>query len=243
MRKYATVIASFVIMLCLGSVYAWSLLAGELMKTFHFSSTRTQIVFGMIIAIFPLTMLFSARLWQKVQARVIGYLSGVLFLAGYTLASLSEGNYFLILAGCGILAGIGTGFGYWVAITIPVQWFPGNKGLITGISSAGFGLGAIVMSDVSERLLSEGRDILQLFAIAGIAYGLIILLMSNLIAEKAKKMDKTKIQLLVGFRNNAFKRLFAGMFLGTFAGLLTIGNLSSIGSLAKIGRASCRERV
>ncbi len=229
MKKYTTVFASFVIMLCLGSVYAWSLVAGELMNTYQFSSSGSQIVFGMIIAIFPLTMLLASRLWQKIRARTIGYISGILFLAGYLLASRSGGNFFLILLGCGVLAGIGTGFGYWVAITIPVQWFPAKKGLITGIATAGFGLGAVVMSDLSEKMLAGGKDVLQLFAFTGIAYGVIILILSNLIAENTKVIDKKTVRLSVNFRHKAFRRLFAGIFLGTFAGLLTIGNLSSIG--------------
>ena len=65
MRKILTVVASFIIMLCIGSVYAWSLIASELIKNYGFSGTQSQVVFGTLIAIFPVTMIFVGRLGKK----------------------------------------------------------------------------------------------------------------------------------------------------------------------------------
>ncbi len=232
--KYLTVLASFIIMLCLGSVYAWSIIASELIENYGFSASQTQIIFGTLIAIFPVTMIFVGQIGKKFRARYIAYISGILFFTGNIIASYSNGNFILILLGIGIFAGIATGFGYWVAITTPVQWFPEKKGLITGISAAGFGLGAVLMSDISERILLSGRDVLQLFVIVGISYGLIILLMANLITQNTYAAKKEKILFSEFFGHKLFKKLFLGIFLGTFAGLLIIGNLKIIGEQGNI---------
>lgn len=40
------------------------------------------------------------------------------------------------------------------------------------------------MSGISERILIDGKDVLQLLRILGILYGLIILILSNLIYQK-----------------------------------------------------------
>jgi OFA family oxalate/formate antiporter-like MFS transporter len=231
MRKYLTVVASFIIMLCIGSVYAWSIIASELIEVYNFSAIQSQVIFGTLIAIFPVTMIFVGQLGKKVKHRYFGYLSGLLFLAGYLIASRSQGNYLLILAGIGVLTGIATGFGYWVALTSPVQWFPNKKGLITGIAAAGFGLGAVFMSEVSEIIMNHGYNVLQLLKIIGLSYGLIILFFSNFIyqfqSKNADTAEPARASEFIG--SKIFRKLFFGIFLGTFAGLLIIGSLRIIG--------------
>jgi MFS transporter, OFA family, oxalate/formate antiporter len=235
MKKYLTVFASFVIMLCIGSVYSWSIIASELIEVYDFSVFQSQIIFGALIAIFPVTMIFVGQLGRKFQHRNFGYISGVLFFTGYILASYSHGNFLLILLGIGVLAGIATGFGYWVALTSPVQWFPKMKGLITGIAAAGFGLGAVFMSEVSEQIL-KNNDVLHLLKFVGIYYGLIIIVLSNFIFKIPENSDNTEIPVKTSnlISTKIFKKLFLGIFLGTFAGLLIIGSLRMIGSQTEI---------
>jgi len=234
MKRYLTVFASFLIMLCLGSVYAWSIIASELIQNHHFSASQTQIIFGTIIAIFPVTMIFVGHLGEKISPRHIAYISGFLFLAGNILAGYSNGHFILILLGIGVLTGVATGFGYWAALTTPVQWFPGKKGLITGISAAGFGLGAVLMSDIAELILFNGQDVFRLFKTIGLSYGLIIFISANAIIPKTRDTQKKKIHFKEYFGNRVFQKLFLGIFLGTFAGLLIIGNLKIIGGQGDI---------
>ena len=236
MRKYFTVFASFIIMLCIGSVYAWSIIASELIEKYNFSASQSQVIFGTLIAIFPVTMVFVGRLCKKIAFRYLGYISGLLFFTGYLVASYSHGNFMLILLGIGVLAGIATGFGYWVALTSSVQWFPEKKGLITGIAAAGFGLGAVFMSGISEKILSIGKEVLQLLNITGISYGLVIFILSSLIYQKHSTVNvkEEPVKTIYFIGSNIFKKLFIGIFLGTFAGLLIIGSLKIIGGQSDI---------
>ncbi len=218
-------------MLCIGSIYAWSIIASELIEEYRFSAFQTQIIFGIIIAIFPVTMIFVGQLGKKIKHRYFGYISGLLFFLGYSLASFSQGNFVLIFIGIGILGGIATGFGYWVALTTPVQWFPGKKGLIAGVAAAGFGLGAVIMSEMSEIILNNGYNVLQLLKIVGIIYGLVIFILSNLIYQVQNKTNSNREPLKLSdfIGSKIFRNLFVGIFLGTFAGLLIIGSLGIIG--------------
>jgi OFA family oxalate/formate antiporter-like MFS transporter len=75
---------------------------------------------------------------------------------------------------------------------------------------------------------------LQLFAIIGSSYGLLILLMANLITQNTFAAKQEKIQLSEFLGHKLFKKLFLGIFLGTFAGLLIIGNLKIIGEQGNI---------
>ncbi len=231
MKKYITVLASFVLMLCIGSVYAWSIIASELIGNYGFSASQSQLIFGTVIAIFPITMIFVGKYSKIIKHRYYGYVSGLLFFLGYSLAGYSQGNFAAIFIGIGILAGIATGFGYWVSLTSPVQWFPERKGLITGIAAAGFGLGAVFMSEISETILNKGYNVLQLLTITGVSYGLLIIILSNFIFQTQHISDNNEEAAKPsGFiKTTIFKKLFTGIFLGTFAGLLIIGSLRIIG--------------
>lgn len=229
MKKYLTLIASFIIMLSLGGVYAWSIFASELIEKYDFSAAQTQFIFGALIAVFPTTMIFADRLAKKIKVRNIGYLSGLLFLSGYLFAGLSGRNFIMMVSGISVLTGMGTGFGYWVSISIPVQWFPERKGLITGISAAGFGLGAFVLSMVSEIILSKEADVFQLFRFIGLAYGFLIIVISRFIYLPVSEVNFEKNKQYDFLASSQFLVLLLGIFLGTFSGLLIIGNLKLIG--------------
>ncbi len=219
-------------MLCIGSVYAWSIIAAELIDKYEFTLSQSQLIFGTLIAVFPVTMIFVGQLGRELKHRFVGYISSLLFFLGYFIASSSEGNFIIIFIGIGVLAGVATGFGYWIALTLPVQWFPERKGLIAGIAAAGFGLGAVFMSEISEILLDSGYNLLQLFRIIGISYGLIIFISSNLIFQIQTKSGNSKefAKARDFINSKKFRILFLGIFLGTFAGLLIIGSLNIIGS-------------
>jgi len=229
MRKYFIVAASFVIMLCLGSVYAWSIIASELIETYHYSAAQTQIIFGTLIAVFSISMVFVPRLAKSLRSRTLVYLSALFFCAGYLLAGLSGGRFFAVLLGIGVFAGMATGLGYWVSLTLPVLCFPERKGLMTGVAAAGFGIGAILLSSLSEIMLSSGKDVSQLFVVIGSVYGILIFSFAQGIPRSGitgsdDPADKPALR-----SSGIFYRLLGGIFLGTFAGLLIIGSLTMVG--------------
>ena|SRR5690554_1014962 len=83
MKKYLTVLAAFVVMLCIGSVYAWSIVAAELMTGYGFSGAQSQTIFGTLIAVFPVAMIFVGRPAERWSPRFLGLVSGVLFFCAF----------------------------------------------------------------------------------------------------------------------------------------------------------------
>ena len=229
MKKYTTLAAAFLIMLCLGSVYSWSLVAGELMEHYPFSALQTQIIFGSLIAVFPFAMIVVGKYAHRYPIRYLGYISAVLFALGNLLAAFSQGQFLLVYIGIGLMVGVATGCGYWLSLTTPVPWFPDNKGLITGIAGAGFGLGAVLMSAIIDYMLQNGFDILQVFKVVAISYGAIILIANQFIYKAPDSAAPQIFELKTLYSSPTFQRIVGAMFLGTFAGLLIIGNLSLIG--------------
>ena len=235
LKKINTVISSFFIMLCLGGVYAWSIFANELTADHNWSSTHTQLVFGILIAVFPTTMIFAGRIGQKVKPSVLAVISALFFSSGYIISGFSSGHFYITLFSFGVLTSIGTGFGYMAALTSPVKCFPDKKGLMTGIAAGGFGLAAVLLSLLTEKLLNTGRTIPEIFKIVGVSYGLVILVSAFFLKvpekDNTEKQDKTAVLLRSRLKSSIFIQLFSGIFLGTFAGLLVIGNLKSMGAV------------
>lgn len=231
MKKILAIIASFAIMLCLGSIYAWSIFAEELVNKYNWYSYQTQLVFGMVIAIFPLTMIF-LRTFKHVNVKLLLIFSSILLTLGYLLAGYSKGNFILALLGIGVIVGIATGIGYLVSLSTPVLWYPQKRGFVMGIIVGGFGLAAVALSFIAEKLLLSGKNIFQIFQTIGIIYGIIILLFSFLIPSAKLQNENHKYKSIK--LDKTFLKLILGIFLGTFAGLLIIGSLKPIGSKMNI---------
>lgn len=227
-----SVLSAFLIMLSLGSVYGWSLIASFLIADYGFTAAQTQLIFGTVLSILPITMIIMGSAQNRLSFKQFCYLSGLLFTAGYLLAGNSNGNFILILLGVGILGGIATGIGYWIALNSSVRLFPEKKGLITGIVAAGFGLGAVVMSQMAQLFLSNGSSILSVVTLLGIIYGITIFIFGSFIHQVEANAD-AEFRLVKPsefLKDSKFHQLFAGMFVGTFAGLLVIGGLAIIGA-------------
>lgn len=232
MRKNAiqTVVAAVIIMLSLGSIYAWSIYVPGLVNDFGYSTSQTQLVFGVFIAVFTIAMVFGRQLLSRFGGKKLAIISATIYTLGYLLVGAFGLSFPVLLSGISIFAGIATGFGYLISISIPIEWYPGKKGLITGLVSAGFGGGAIVESLVVQQLFSAGVSLHDVFLIVGVSKGCMLLVAAFFISRPVSKQQISELVPLPRLlRDFHFQRLFIGIFTGTFAGLLVIGNLKPIG--------------
>ena len=231
-KKFLTLAASILIMLCIGGVYAWSIFVPPLTANYNLTTVQTQIVFGFTIAVFSVAMIFAGKIEKKYGPKISVFIGMILFVFGYFIASISKGNFGVILLGIGFLSGAGIAFCYISALISPVKWFPNRKGLITGIAAAGFGGGAIILSNIVELLLVKKVDVLEIFSDIGLVYGFIIFIALFFLSPPKLEENNEKVSgknILNLMKDKTLLGLFVGMFAGTFAGLLIIGNLKPIG--------------
>ena len=235
--KWVVLISGVMIQMVLGGIYAWSEFVPHLTAGYGLSGSQCGLIFGATIAVFTCVMIPAGRLLQRRGARLTASLGALLFITGYVIASLSQGDFFLLFLGLSLVAGAGIGLGYICPLTISMQWFPDRKGLVTGVSVAGFGGGAVLLSAVVEYLLvDQAMDVMLVFRAIGIGSGLLALCGALLLREPdggraagggmtASARLPVPAGLLVSRR---FLLLCLGMFCGTFAGLLVVGNLKPI---------------
>ncbi len=211
----------------LGGIYAWSLFVPYLMQDYGLTSGECGFIFGLTILMFTFTMILSGWVMTHKGPRVTVGIGALLFMGGYVLASLSGGSFIMLLLAVGVVAGAGIGFGYVCPLSVSMKWFPNRKGLVTGVAVAGFGGGAILLSSIAELLLQGGMDVLLFFRWFGLCSGLTLLCAASLLAEPPGAEHEPQGSGLVALvLSPPFALICTGMFAGTFAGLLIIGNLT-----------------
>jgi len=228
--KFLVLLFSVIIQICVGGIYAWSVFVPELQSKYALTLLQSQILFSLTILIFTSLMILAGRLLYFMNSRYVAAIGGVLFFSGYFLASFSSGNFYILLLGISILAGAGIGFCYICPLSIAVKWFPDKKGLVTGISVAGFGGGAIILVYIVGFLFRMGFDVLTVFRAIAITYGTLILISSFFMISPENDLPKKPegLHLMIMLKNKVFILLCLCMFAGTFCGLMFIGNLKSI---------------
>ncbi len=233
-KRWLALAASVAIQSCLGVVYAWSTFIPALDKEHNIHPGHAGLIFGICIACFTACMIGAGILQHKYGPRRVCMIGGLLFLAGYLTGSLSGGNLAWMIAGFGVLAGAGIGFGYVCPLATGIKWFPAHKGLITGLTVAGFGLGSVFFAKAGQHQLLAGIPVLDVLRNIGLIVGITVVTASVFLftpagpgrpADRLKK--ETKLRSIL--RQKEFQMLFSMIFCGTFGGLLVIGNLKPIG--------------
>lgn len=231
MNRYVSLFASFLTMLCLGGVYAWSIFVPMLKKQLAFTTFQTQWIVGLTLGIFTFSMVFVGRLEKRWGTKVIAFNGATFLFLGYLLAYFSKGNFLVLCIGIGGFCGLATGCGYVCCLVVPNKLFPSQKGLATGISVAGFGAGAILLTSLVKYLTSTYPEIqvLEIFAILGWVYGTILWVCALFLTYPTTLIEEAKSPTFVfPLKDSQWKILFATMFCGTFAGLMVIGNAKPI---------------
>lgn len=154
-KRWRVIAGGLVVQIVLGTVYAFSVFVKPLELEFGWDRSTTQWAFSFALASFAITMIpagrFQDRFGPRKGATVGGLLLGLSFILSAILVS---GDYpWILYITYGVIGGAGIGFAYVCPITAAVKWYPEKKGLITGLSVAGFGAGALFFAGPASILL------------------------------------------------------------------------------------------
>jgi MFS transporter, OFA family, oxalate/formate antiporter len=235
--------------LALGTLYAWSVFGKQFTEAidkggFGWSKTAAAMPYSIAIGMFALMMIPAGRLQDKIGPGIIATIGGILMAAGMIITSFSTPESALpAIIGFGILAGTGIGFGYASATPAAVKWFPPEKkGLIAGIVVAGFGLASVYVAPLSRFLLGS-YGVKSSFLILGIAFGIVMLVITRFIKNppaqvaavkpasgQAKTVPASASDYTWGemVKTPTFYLLWIEFTCGALAGLMIIGHLAKI---------------
>lgn len=261
--RWILVIVGTIIELCLGSVYAYSVLSVPLKKIFTdpvsaggfgltVSAIEMQLPYIVSLAVFALTMPLVGKYIEKLGPRKVGMIGGVVVGLGWILASFAT-SPITLAALYGFVAGAGVGIAYGCPITTTARWFPDKRGLAVGLTLAGFGFAAFVTGKIADTLTAS-IGIFNTFRILGVVFLVLVVALSMFLvfppagwcprgwtppaaAAGASKAEFTREEMV---KTKTFIGLWVCYTIGTLAGLMAIGVAKPAG-LEVAGNAGMNE--
>ena len=175
--------AGVVIMLILGTVYAWSVFVKPIAAAQGWEVKVVARVFMLIIGTIGISAAFGGILVDKKGPKFVAILGAILYGIGVLLGgvALHTGSFMLLLFGYGVIGGMGNGFAYVVPIATLIRWFPDKRAMITGLAVMGFGFGAFFIGKIIPGLINN-VGVANSFLILGTVY-----LIFNLLASMTLK--------------------------------------------------------
>lgn len=226
-----------IVLLCLGTVYSWSIFRKPLEDLFSISATQSLLPFTFLLVLYALLMPVTGFYIDRIGVSKITAIGGVVTGIGYILSSLTT-NIILLTITYGVIAGAGVGIAYGVPLAVSAKWFPDRKGLAVGATAIGFGLSPFVTAPLAKNLIAA-YGVLPTFKIIGISLTAIILVLSMTLKLPPKgwkpkgwtprasnEINKNQQRQLL--QSPSFYALWLCYTIGTFVGLSAIGISSPV---------------
>ncbi|OKH20784.1 L-lactate MFS transporter [Chroogloeocystis siderophila] len=225
------------ILLCLGSVYSWSIFRKPLENELNISATESLLPYTVALVFYAALMPIAGCCIPRIGTRIMTAIGGIVVGLGYILSSFTTHIGMIVLT-YGVIAGTGVGIAYGVPMAVVARWFPDKKGLAVGLTIIGFGLSPLIAAPVANYLI--GRYSVRLtLRILGITFTAIILGIA--IAMKLPPQDWCPRRIAVPvstiipsypthlLRSQSFYGLWVCYAIGTLIGLSAIGISSPVG--------------
>lgn len=225
------------VLLCLGTVYSWSIFRTPLEELLGISATESLLPFTTLLVVFAVLMPITGFYIDRFGSRMVTAVGGVIMGLGYILSSFA-GNITTLVLTYGVMAGIGVGIAYGVPLAVVARWFPERKGLAVGLTVVGFGLSPLITAPIARNLIAS-RGVMPTFITLGMAFTLIILVISLTMkmppaqwqpaGQEPPHADSTdSSESIPLFQSRSFYGLWFCYVIGTFVGLASIGIASPV---------------
>lgn len=228
-RGWYSLIAGFVIMMAMGTVYSWSVFRPYVETQLSIGSALSGFPYMTSLAFFALFMMLTGRVLDRYQPKQLLTLAGLLLGIGYIGSSFATNVWALTLfyGGC---IGSAVGIAYGVPIKVVGMWFASKRGLMVGWVLLGFGMSPLVSAPLASRLLQQ-VGLSQSLLILGVMFALLLIVLGQFfqypypIATTSVKQDSLASLL----SQSRFVGLYITFLIGTLIGLTIIGLSTNIG--------------
>ena len=257
--RWILVLLGFIINLCLGSVYAYSVFKVPCQNFFKIGAFEGGLPFMFFIAFFAGIFPFSGRILEKIGPRTLGVIGGAIVGAGWILSGILPGlwcSVWILILTYGVIAGSGVGLSYSGPIAVATRWFPDKKGLAVGLTVAGFGGSPFVSAYIANNLINTVQ-LMNTFLYLGIAFIIIIILLALPLRFPAAGWKPAGWSPKAGTaavypdmdsgamaKTSSFWGIFVCFIIGSLAGLMAIGIASPVATgIIKVDSATAATLV
>ncbi|MBW4450042.1 MAG: OFA family MFS transporter [Spirirestis rafaelensis WJT71-NPBG6] len=243
------------VLLCLGTVYSWSIFRKPLEKLLSINAIESLLPFTVLLVLFAILMPITGFYINRFGSRVVTAVGGVIVGLGYILSSIN-GNLQLLTFTYGVIAGVGVGIAYGVPLAVVAKWFPDKKGVAVGLTVIGFGLSPLITAPLAKSLI-DSYGVRQTFVILGVAFTAIILAIATVLKTPPQDWkpagwnptttnsgDVSNHNQGAMVQTQGFYGLWLCYTIGTFSGLAAIGISSPLAQeIIKLDAATAASTV
>ncbi|MGK7913204.1 MAG: OFA family MFS transporter [Synechococcus sp.] len=227
-----------IILLCLGSVYSWSIFRTPLENELGISAAESLLPYTFILVFYAALMPVAGYYIPRIGPRITTAIGGITVGLGYILSSFATDVGMLVFT-YGVIAGAGVGIAYGVPMVVVSRWFPDRKGLAVGLTIIGFGLSPLITAPLANYLIGV-YSVLPTLRILGIVFSSIILAIALtmklpprdwLPQQNCDKSTSISVPTYPRylFKSRSFYGLWISYAIGTLVGLSAIGISSPVG--------------
>lgn len=216
MNRWFMVAMATILMVCLGTVYAWSYFQTPIMESYGWNNSQVSLTFSLAIFFLGLSAAVGGVFLPKLGPRTLALSGSILFSVGYAISgmALSIPSLPLLYLGYGVIGGTGLGLGYVTPVATIVKWFPDKKGLATGIVVMGFGFGALMMSKILAPSLMAwtNGNLVSVFFWLALVFAVLTIIASLSLANPVQANAEAPLNPAQAFQN-AKPTLVSGRFI------------------------------
>lgn len=149
-KRWLILVASCLINLCIGSMYAWSSLSAPMAQELN---ANLSSVFSTANAVSFITMIIGGLLNDKYGPRWVMFTGGIMFGAGMFASGFAQSVAHLILS-YGLCLGLGMSLVYGCTISNTIKFFPDKRGMVGGMTTASYGISSVIFAPLADWICS-----------------------------------------------------------------------------------------
>ena len=239
-RRVVCLIATMIICVCVGFVYAWSVLQNPIILNYGWANSKVALGYTVMIICSNVIALVLGSWIKKVSIRTCILVGAVLF-GGGLIASGFMGQLWQLYLFYGVLTGFGNGLIYPQMMSYVVKLFPERAGVASGLGTASYGSGAVIWAPTATAFIGN-MGVSNTFKVLGLAFLIVCVAFALLLKDppegfrEALVKDKPKANVASDYDMNRSQMLRTGKFYmivstfscGLVAGVIIISNASPI---------------
>jgi MFS family permease len=236
--RWFLILLGIIVLLCLGTVYSWSIFRTPLQNELGISTTQSLLPYTVALVFYAATMPIAGFYIPRIGTRRTTIIGGIIVGLGYILSSFATQIWGLVFT-YGAIAGIGVGITYGVPMVVVARWFPDKKGLAMGLTIVGFGLSPFITAPLANYLISA-YTVRPTLRVLGMAFIAIIVAIAFTLKLPPKGWHPShaiaSTQPILAshypaslFKSHSFYGLWVCYAIGTIIGLSAIGISSPVG--------------
>ena len=179
-KRWTLLAIACLINLCTGSVYAWSVFAGQKAQQLSeltgslITAGDLAIAFSVCNGLAPIPMILGGYFVDRLGPKAVIVVGGLFIGAGMFFSGAS-GTFLSFLISYGLIFGLGLGFTYGAAVNNTIKFFPDHRGLAGGLTTGFYGLCSVIVPPIGQYLIAT-NGISFAFESLGIVFGTVIVL-------------------------------------------------------------------